>query len=157
MDFLGIGPLEILVVLIIALIVVGPERLPEIAQTIGKTLRDLRAMSQGLTTEWQQELSNISGELTNVSPIEIGEKGLQQSLTEPLKEAQADIQRALTTPLTSPSDATAEPLKEAQADIQRALTAPLTSPSDATAEPSPPQTPSSTPNTEDDQANHANQ
>ena len=102
MDFLGIGPLELLVVLIIALIVVGPERLPQIAQSIGKTLRDLRAMSQGFTTEWQREL-------TNVPRIETGEKSLQQSLTEPLKEAQAEVQRALTGPLTSPSDATAKP------------------------------------------------
>ena len=44
MDFLGIGPLELIVVAIIALIVVGPERLPELAQSVGKTLRGLRAM-----------------------------------------------------------------------------------------------------------------
>jgi Tat protein translocase TatB subunit len=101
MDFLGIGPLELIVVLIIALIVVGPERLPELAQSIGKTLRDLRAMSQGLTTEWQREMKNVSN-------IDTGE-GLQQALTRPFEEAQAEIQQALTAPLTSPKDVTAEP------------------------------------------------
>ncbi len=123
MEFLGIGPLEFLVIVIIALIVVGPERLPEIARAIGKTLRDLRAMSEGLTAEWQQEL-NLA------SDIEEGKKGLQQALLEPFKEAQADFQRTFTVPL-----------QEAQTDLQRALTAPLTSPSVATVEPSSPKEP----------------
>ena len=50
MDFLGIGPLELIVVLIIAFIVVGPDRLPELARSIGKTMRDVRALSQGLVS-----------------------------------------------------------------------------------------------------------
>jgi len=123
MEFLGIGPLEFLVIIVIALIVVGPERLPEIARSIGKTLRDLRAMSEGLTAEWQQELSVVSD-------IQAGEEELQQALIEPFKEAQADLQRTFTVPL-----------QEAQTDLQRALTAPLTSPSVATVEPSSPKEP----------------
>lgn len=121
MDFLGIGPLELLVVLIIALIVVGPERLPQIAQSIGKTVRDLRAMSQGFTAEWERELTQASG-------VEAGGKGLRQTVTEPFKEAQAEVQRALNAPLTSPSDATVEP--------------------------APPKTPLSEPDTPDDDTDH---
>jgi Tat protein translocase TatB subunit len=102
MDFLGIGPLELLVILIIALVVVGPEKLPEIARSIGKTMRDLRNMSQGFTADWEREFNRMS-------QIETGEKDLQQAVTEPFKEAQADLQRALTGPLTSPSDGSAEP------------------------------------------------
>jgi sec-independent protein translocase protein TatB len=39
---LNVGPLELLVVLAVALIVVGPERLPELARSVGKALRQLR-------------------------------------------------------------------------------------------------------------------
>jgi len=39
---LNIGPQELLIVLIIALVVVGPQRLPELGRSIGKALRELR-------------------------------------------------------------------------------------------------------------------
>ncbi len=39
---LNIGPLELLVILLVALVVVGPERLPELGRTIGRGLREFR-------------------------------------------------------------------------------------------------------------------
>jgi len=38
----GIGPQELVLILVIALIVVGPRRLPEIGRSIGKGLREIR-------------------------------------------------------------------------------------------------------------------
>lgn len=37
-----VGTLEIVVVLVIALIVLGPKRLPEVARSVGKGIRELR-------------------------------------------------------------------------------------------------------------------
>lgn len=39
---LNVGPLELLVVLAVALVVVGPERLPELARSVGRALRQFR-------------------------------------------------------------------------------------------------------------------
>jgi Tat protein translocase TatB subunit len=39
---LNVGPLELIVVLAVALIVVGPERLPELARAVGRAVRQLR-------------------------------------------------------------------------------------------------------------------
>jgi len=39
---LNIGPQELLIILIIALIVVGPQRLPTLGRSIGRSLRELR-------------------------------------------------------------------------------------------------------------------
>jgi len=39
---LNVGPLELLVVLAVALIVVGPERLPELARSVGRAIRQFR-------------------------------------------------------------------------------------------------------------------
>ena len=39
---LNIGPQELILILIVALVVVGPHRLPELGRTIGKALREFR-------------------------------------------------------------------------------------------------------------------
>lgn len=38
----NIGPLELIVILVVALLVVGPQRLPEIGRSIGKGIREFR-------------------------------------------------------------------------------------------------------------------
>ena len=45
MEILGVGPLEIVVILIIALLVFGPDRLPQIGASLGKAVRELRSLS----------------------------------------------------------------------------------------------------------------
>jgi sec-independent protein translocase protein TatA len=42
MGFVNIGPLELLVLGIIALLVLGPKRLPEAARSLGKGVREMR-------------------------------------------------------------------------------------------------------------------
>jgi TatA/E family protein of Tat protein translocase len=49
----NIGPEEIILILVIALIVFGPKRLPEIGRTVGKSLREFRKASEDI----RQELS----------------------------------------------------------------------------------------------------
>lgn len=39
---LNIGPQELLLILVVALLVVGPRRLPELARSLGKGIRELR-------------------------------------------------------------------------------------------------------------------
>jgi TatA/E family protein of Tat protein translocase len=42
-----IGPLEILVVLVVALVVFGPSKLPEIGRQVGRGYREFRKFQQG--------------------------------------------------------------------------------------------------------------
>jgi sec-independent protein translocase protein TatA len=58
----SLGPAEILVILVVALIVLGPKRLPEAARQVGKTLAEVRKWSQGL----QDEVRNVMD--PNASP-----------------------------------------------------------------------------------------
>jgi Tat protein translocase TatB subunit len=39
---MGLGITEILLILVVALLVLGPDRLPEVAKTLGKTLAEFR-------------------------------------------------------------------------------------------------------------------
>jgi sec-independent protein translocase protein TatA len=39
---LNVGPAELIVIFLVALLVVGPKRLPQLGRTIGKSLREFR-------------------------------------------------------------------------------------------------------------------
>jgi Tat protein translocase TatB subunit len=62
MGFSGIGIWEILLILIVALIVLGPGRLPAIARTLGKTLRAIKKASADLTVNITRELETTKNE-----------------------------------------------------------------------------------------------
>ncbi len=47
----SIGPAEILVVLVVALIVLGPTRLPEAARSVGKAVSEFRRVTSGFQAE----------------------------------------------------------------------------------------------------------
>jgi len=44
----GIGPLELVVILVVALLVFGPKRVPELARTVGRGLAEFRRASSDL-------------------------------------------------------------------------------------------------------------
>jgi sec-independent protein translocase protein TatA len=54
----NIGPTELIVIVIIALIVFGPRRLPEIGRTVGKSMREFRQASQDLKNEFNINLDD---------------------------------------------------------------------------------------------------
>ena len=56
MGFLGIGPWEILLIIILALIVLGPGKLTDFARSLGKAVRAIRKYSTDLTTAVTREL-----------------------------------------------------------------------------------------------------
>jgi TatA/E family protein of Tat protein translocase len=63
MNFFNIGPMELILILVIALLVVGPRRLPEVARDLGKAVRDFQRASQELEKEIQKGLDTVEGEL----------------------------------------------------------------------------------------------
>lgn len=56
MGFLDMGTLEIVLILVVALILLGPEKVPGIARTLGKTLRNLRKATTDFTATITREL-----------------------------------------------------------------------------------------------------
>jgi sec-independent protein translocase protein TatA len=52
--FSQIGPMEIVLVLVIALLVLGPKRLPEAGRSIGKGMREFKDSIAGITKDEDQ-------------------------------------------------------------------------------------------------------
>lgn len=56
MNFLGLGPGELFVVMVLALIVFGPQKLPEIGKGLGKAIGEFRRATNDITQEFNREL-----------------------------------------------------------------------------------------------------
>jgi len=51
----GIGMPELIVILVVALIVLGPKRLPEVARSLGKAMAEFRRQSSDIMEEFQAQ------------------------------------------------------------------------------------------------------
>ena len=70
--------LEILLLLAVALIVVGPERLPEVLQTVGKALRELRAASNTVLRELTEVTEEPRRTMRELDPFQTGDSNLMK-------------------------------------------------------------------------------
>ena len=52
MGFINVGPLEIALILVIALLVLGPARLPDAARSVGKGMREFK---QSLSADHEED------------------------------------------------------------------------------------------------------
>ena len=51
----GIGMPELIVILVVALVVLGPKRLPELARTLGKAMAEFRRQTADIMDEFQTQ------------------------------------------------------------------------------------------------------
>jgi len=93
MDILGIGFSELMFIMIIAMMIFGPRRLPEMAAKAGKFIADLRSMSQGLMAEWQREIT-VAARLEEIEKARQEIKEIQQELRQIPKDVSAEAASA---------------------------------------------------------------
>lgn len=75
MDILGIGPTELVFIILIALILLGPKEMEKTGRTIGRFLRDLtRSESWRAFRDTSRELRNLPNRLMREANIEDLEK-----------------------------------------------------------------------------------
>ena len=92
MDFLGIGLPELIVVLLIAVIVVGPKRLPEVAVQLARAIRQLRGYATDVTSQMRAELDELTREYEQVRQ-ELRE--FRDSATKEVHSVTAEVDRAM--------------------------------------------------------------
>jgi Tat protein translocase TatB subunit len=65
---MNLGPAEILVILVVALVVFGPKRLPEVGRQVGGALRELRKVQDTVRTEISSVLNDEDHDSVISSP-----------------------------------------------------------------------------------------
>ncbi|MBX3029078.1 MAG: twin-arginine translocase TatA/TatE family subunit [Chloroflexi bacterium] len=60
----NIGPLELIIILVIALLILGPGKLPEVGAAFGKTIREFKKASTDI-----QEATNVTPATAPAAPV----------------------------------------------------------------------------------------
>src|SRR3989337_2701108 len=125
MDLFGIGSTELMVALVLALVVLGPQKLVKFARTAGKALRRMRDMSGELT----RSITDAVGE-EEEKPSAKESPDEKKKKVSPLQKMGDDITRALSLeeekPAPSPGSSPDEkkkvsPLQKIPDEIKQAL------------------------------------
>src|SRR5438093_13685551 len=61
-----LGFSEMLVIFIVALLVFGPKKLPELGKSLGKGIREFRKATDELKSSWEDQVKDISAPLNDV-------------------------------------------------------------------------------------------
>jgi sec-independent protein translocase protein TatA len=96
MNVFGVGPTEIFVILIVILVLFGPDKLPEIAKKIGGASREIR-----------ENLNTINEQMN--SALEQSMELEKSQMLKPPEPSAVDSTAQTTTPPTENADANAEP------------------------------------------------
>lgn len=79
MNFLDMGMMEIIVILLVAMLIFGPGSVPKVARQIGRGLRAFRKVTTDLTKEFTKALDAEDKEASS-KPVEKGSDKIEQSL-----------------------------------------------------------------------------
>jgi len=94
----NIGTQEIIIIFIIALIVFGPRKLPEIGKTIGKGLAEFKKASNELRNTWEEEVKIDKENASLNSVISENTGGLSEIVNEvkgSVSEIVSDINKSV--------------------------------------------------------------
>ena len=111
MEFFGVGLPELVVILVLTLIVVGPQRLPEVAAQMARAIKEFRRYTSGMSKELldavqelEREFKDLRGELDSVS-AEVRQKA--EAFGRDLTETSNDIREKLRIEEPKPQSAAA--------------------------------------------------
>lgn len=104
MSFLGVGYQEILLVFVLMLVVVGPERMPKLAYQIGKMVRTMQGYARVVRDEFQGEMDFFQKESEMI-------KGELASTRESLRET-GEVLRTEQEQLNADLDGAAKSIEE---------------------------------------------
>ena len=82
MNIFGIGLPEMALITIVALLVFGPKKLPEIGRSVAKTLRSFQDASKEFENEFKKEAANIEKSISMNAKLEAAGEQKSSSVNE---------------------------------------------------------------------------
>lgn len=78
----GLGPTELIIILVIALIIFGPRRLPEMGSAIGKSIREFKKSTRELKDEIDvtDDLKDIKTDIQSATGIDDLKKDIEDAV-----------------------------------------------------------------------------
>ncbi|MFM7364223.1 MAG: TatA/E family twin arginine-targeting protein translocase [Cuspidothrix sp.] len=70
MNIFGIGLPEMAVIMVVALLIFGPKKLPEIGRSLGKTIRSFQDASNEFQNEFKKEAEQIKETVQTTAELE---------------------------------------------------------------------------------------
>ena len=91
----NLGPFELLAIFVVALLVFGPEKLPEMGRQVGKAMREFKKFQASMETNVRDVLDPITGPIVNNGPVGPPPTNVRDGGTV-ATEAQATVPRSAT-------------------------------------------------------------
>ena len=100
----GVGPFEMLLIAVLALIFIGPQKLPATIAQVMRTIRELRSYAMNVQQEFHEELQGLRDELEGVRQEM---EQLAQDVDRDISEMASEVQQ-----VTEQAAAATEPVNE---------------------------------------------
>jgi sec-independent protein translocase protein TatA len=91
MNIFGIGLPEMALITIVALLVFGPKKLPEIGRSVAKTLRSFQDASKEFENEFKKEAASIEKSISMNAQIEASNEQKPTEQTQIVSPTESDV------------------------------------------------------------------
>jgi TatA/E family protein of Tat protein translocase len=102
-----VGFSEMLIIFVVALLVFGPKKLPELGKSLGKGIREFRKATNELKSTWEDQIRDIQAPLDDVKK-DINQVG-QDMKTDLYKSIEPEQAEAPAPETSAPATTTSQP------------------------------------------------
>ncbi len=97
MNIFGIGLPEMILIMLVALLIFGPKKLPEIGRSMGKAIKGFQDASREFESEFKREADLLEQNPAQVSSTKTPEPVEAPTVAAPIAEVPSEIKEVVTT------------------------------------------------------------